>query len=388
MNNTDKTILTDEELDSVVNELKENVPEQIARQRELQDEGATLDPENEQTIDEKYITVHEDGSVKVDDAVFEPTLNETNLPIDEAIGDKLDEENIAALSDTITNEATNTMGLSDEDAGILLDVILRYRNGEKFPVYQELPAKIQAAVRDLARQVNAPASEWNRVSKIVLDEFIEDSKMDEAFIDLEKSMKEALEMPDFIDLYSEHIKDMMTTRTLEIAEKVQEENPEKADLLRNISAAFVRSYKLEGLMENFETNARTRKALRRDYGKVIKFCEEINFMNENTKFKMSDARGMVPALQKVLLMDDTGEEKFYGEDVDKFVTLWCKTVEPMNPNDIVEATYIYYGMKSIIMLQFTNEAKTDFAMELISNIKEVIYKIRAKEDEFNEANKR
>ena len=58
----------------------------------------------------------------------------------------------------------------------------------------------------------------------------------------------------------------------------------------------------------------------------------------------------------------------------------------MDPCDLIDATFMYYLMRNIIMLKHGNESKTEFAAELINNICGVITFIRDKEAEFNESN--
>ena len=70
-------------------------------------------------------------------------------------------------------------------------------------------------------------------------------------------------------------------------------------------------------------------------------------------------------------------------DVDKFCIALCKSCENYNPTDLVQSTYVYYLTKNIIVLGTTQEAKTLFAAELISNICDTIAFIRDKEAEFN-----
>ena len=73
------------------------------------------------------------------------------------------------------------------------------------------------------------------------------------------------------------------------------------------------------------------------------------------------------------------------QDIYQFCILICESCRNMNPDDVIDASYMYYMIKNIIVLRHTQEAKTDFAIELISNICDTIVFIRNKEDEFNES---
>jgi hypothetical protein len=129
--------------------------------------------------------------------------------------------------------------------------------------------------------------------------------------------------------------------------------------------------------------------MRRDCADPFKYCDEYNFRNDKSKFKMPDCNAICPALEKVFISEvDPGSRaealKATKEDLNKFIILFCRTSMNMNPNELLDASYMYYALKNITMLNLTNESKTPFAAELISNICDIIEFIRAKEAEFND----
>ena len=121
---------------------------------------------------------------------------------------------------------------------------------------------------------------------------------------------------------------------------------------------------------------------------------------------MNDVRLVPEALRKVLIEDldkslsviendiselDPINRAIYmadisESDIKKFCVLIFKYCENMDPCDLIDATFMYYLMRNIIMLKHGNESKTEFAAELINNICAVITFIRDKEAEFNESN--
>ena len=85
--------------------------------------------------------------------------------------------------------------------------------------------------------------------------------------------------------------------------------------------------------------------------------------------------------------------KVTEKDLNKFAILFCRSCMNLNPSELLDAAYMYYALKNITMLNLTNETKTDFAVELINNICDIIEFVRAKEEEFDassaaESNKR
>ena len=295
------------------------------------------------------------------------------------------------------------MDMPDADIAEFCMLLSQYRKDKKsIPnVYARMPASMQEVIRKMALSEGIPFTEYNNMAKLFMDEFISQAELDEAFVDVEKSLDEALKMPTIADMYSEHTKEVMEVRIPEIIERIKDTEPENAKLLENIKAAFDDSYSLRRLIDHYKENTRTRKLIRRDWEKPEKFCDEFNFKNQNSKFKMPDCRSIIPALQHVLYVtkDDELDEKEYGfidkvtsmnitePDVFKFVILFCRTIMNYDANALLDAAYMYYALRNITMLLMTNETKTPFAAELINNICDVIEFIRKEEEEFHVSNK-
>ena len=87
---------------------------------------------------------------------------------------------------------------------------------------------------------------------------------------------------------------------------------------------------------------------------------------------------------KVLANDEDND--ITTAEVDKFLVLIFKSCDNLKKDELVDAAYIYYLLKNVSMLSYINENSTKtadtFSAELISNIKTLIYYIRAKEAAF------
>lgn len=292
--------------------------------------------------------------------------------------------------------------MPDEDIASFCILLSQYRKDSKsIPnVYSQMPESMQEVIRKLALSEGIPFTEYNRMAKLFMDEFISQAELDEALVDVEKSLDEALKMPTIADMYSEHTKEVMEVRIPEIIEKIKDTEPENAKLLEDIKHTFDDSYSLIRMIKHYKENARTRKLMRRDYDKPERFCDEFNFKNQNSKFKLPDCRSIIPALEHVLYPFESDElSAEYGfadrvismcitkDDVSKFVILFCRTIMNYNANSLLDAAYMYYALRNITMLSMTNETKTPFAAELINNICDVIEFIRKEEEEFHVSNK-
>lgn len=307
---------------------------------------------------------------------------------------------------SLLDNAKESFDLSDNDAYQILKVVSDMNSYADYSVYKNLPDKLKDMINEIIKENNIPLNQKETVARMIMNEFSNDSEIEKTFIDLEKSIDEALNMPSIVDLYSEHTKNVMENHIPNMIEAIKNEAPEKAEMLRKIKDMFTKSYNYSFAIDSYNNNSRLRKAIRR-YKLEFKRCmEDFNFKNDKSNFKMNDVREIANVLHHILIDQpkeiynkySTSENincdiyvELYNtnitdEDIQKFCILICKSCENMNPYDVIDAAYMYYMMKNIIVLKHTQEAKTDFALELISNIRDTIVFIRNKEAEFYESN--
>lgn len=302
--------------------------------------------------------------------------------------------------------AKGTFDLPDEDVFKLIDTLNNMRKDPNFPVYANLPEKMQLVISKLAYENKIPVTKLESISRSMMQEFLDEAGIDNALVDLEKAIDEALNIPSIVDLYSEHTRDVMENIIPRTIDSIKDEFPEKAEMLARVKAAFTESYNYSVAKAEYLSNARLRKTIRRYEREFTRTLDLFNYHNEKSNFKMNDVRHMPEVLAKLLIEDPTiaanmAEESGETlseldtrildlavdvEDIQKFCILMCKHCENRNPNDVIDAAYMYYLVRNIIALRHTQEAKTDFAVELINNICDVITFIRDKEREFNESN--
>lgn len=309
-----------------------------------------------------------------------------------------DEENSAVEVPSIVKELYS---LDDEEVFKMVDVIKATKENPNYPVYVNLPEQIKQTIRNMAAANNIPKSHYNSIARVMINEFMKDSDVEAAFIDLEEAIKEACKIPSLMDLYTEHTSTMMRKTVPEIVDKIKDTEPDKAVLLDRVRECFEKACNFSMAMEEYTNNARVRKAVRKNDKNFKRTLDEFNFKNEKSNFKMNDVRELPIILTKILIDEPKSIYVNYEEDkipafakkcidtaitdidIQKFCIMICKSCENMNPRDVVDASYMYYMMKNIIVLKHTEEAKTDFAAELIINICDAIAFIRNKEVEFN-----
>ena len=410
------TSLSDIDIENIVKAAENAIPDGGIDMRVVGN-SVEVNPETELVIgeaitnDKGYIigdvnTLEDDGMDEIDRiaASFEnQTANVSLFDIEDGETSVVDEE---AIINKTADTAKETFDLSDEEVFQMVNVLNNMRSNPKYPVYANLPEKIQLVIGKLAYDNKVPVSKLEAVSRAMLEELISEAGIDSTLIDLEKALNEALNIPSIMDMYTEHTRSVMEDILPKTIENIKDEFPDKAEKLEGIKKAFTASYDFSYAKETYVTNARLRKAIRRFETEFQRSIDMFNYMNEKSNFKMNDANHLFGVLKKVLITDlyitysvheQTGDEmsemdlklyKMHIEDGDikKFCILICKSCENYDPNNVIHAAYMYYLVRNIIALRHTNEAKTDFAVELINNICDTITFIRDKESEFNESN--
>ena len=392
--NTTENKITENQMEDIINAMNEEI--------EKHNELDNITDEQMKSVPTEIVS--EDDQTVVFGARAGEVPNIYHLKTsDKDILDVLDnniKDNPQLSAEKIVESVKDEYSISESEVKSFTEALIAYSNNENINYYNLMPASIKFTIDTLAASNGIPKKHYNEMTKKILDEFIDDSELDSIFVDFDKSIKKAIQIPSTADMYLENTKETIINKLQELSDTVREENPEKADTLLKIRDSYIQSITFERLIDSYNNNGKVRKAVRRDFDKVKRYCDEYNFRNEKTIFKMNDCNIVLSALKKVLIDDgkllifvNSEEEENIEQDLEltditevdiaKFVVLFCKSSENLNPHDIVDASYMYYGMKNIIMLMYTDKTKTEFAAELINNIVNIIKFIRTKEEEYN-----
>ena len=389
--------LTDKELEVIVDEASKSRPT----------DNDILDIKN-------FVEVDEDAELEKDivendiDSGLISAVIEEHPDADISLFDIGVDDATEILKKKSSDDIKDSLNLTDEEAYQVVRTITEMGNNKNYNVYDNLPNSIRSIIDNIMKENNISISNRNNLSRMVMTELIKDNGMESALIDFQKSLDEALKMPSIMDLYSEHTKTVMEKNIPEMIERIKDEAPDKAEMLEKVKDAFIRSYNFSSAIEAYNTNTRLRKAIRRYDIEFKRALNEFNFRNEKSSFKMNDVRELPVVLNHILIDEpysvvsaseedgtELDENNIYlkafdmnidESDIKKFCILICKSCEDLNPDYVIDAAYMYYMMKNIIILKHTQESKTDFAVELINNICDTIAFIRNKEAEFNECN--
>lgn len=391
--------LSGDEIDAILDMAEKSTPEEVKNMRESIIDTSEVEAEGGKDgyceeiknvgVDSSYadlLGVDQDQLPTSSNDIFD-VASPTFKPNDEDV------------KSNIIKNSGEVFDLTDQESLEFADLLMRYRNKEEIPgIFTKLPKKIRDVIANMAAQQGVVPTEYNSVTKLFLDEFVSNAELDEVFVDLEKSLDEALKIPSIMDMYSEHTKSVMEERIPAIIEKIKDKEPQNAETLRQIQAAFKKSYELSFLKEFYKADHRTRSDMREHSDNPFSYCEQFNLLNAKSRFKMPDCMAICPALSKVLIKDSEDSTVQEGsrpdtmgitaEDVSKFIILFCRSFKFFDANDLVQAAQMYYSAKNIVILGRSAEAKTDFALELINNICDIIEFIREQEANYASRNRK
>lgn len=382
-----KRILSNEEISSIANAAKEMRIEnktnvKVDTDAELETATASIDDDN--TID---IIAKEVEDLDID--LFQAQ--------DDNIVEKMTEEKKLSV-------AKDTLNLNDDEAFEFITLLNEYRKNSKMNVYDRLPKScknnIDSLVNEALKSGDIDHKYINKeyIAKMMINEFVNNAEINEAFIDFEKALNEILNVPTVVDMYNEHTKDVMETKISEIVEKIKDEEPEKANILNGVKESFKNARLLSSCISIYLNSPKIRKNVRQADSKIRSHLSSLNRLNETSKFKIYDSFMMIDALNHALIktplkatIKDDNINKLISmnintSDINKFCVLVACSCEGKDPNNIIDAAYVYYIIKNIVMLKHTIEAKTEFTAELINNICDVIAIIRNEEAKFYEEN--
>jgi len=370
------------DIESITETLAGNVNEDIQKLRDMpSNKGIETNPI---PLAERQKVTEIEANVLVDNKTGEFKLMDAgiqDIDADVSLSDIVGERTFDLNEIEITRDMVKTKigadyagdNMSDEDSAQLFEVMMRFKKGEKFNVYNALPEAIKRPIDKMAMEAGSKANK-NDIAKLVVTQFMSDLQIDKAFIDFNDAIQKELKLMNFTEMYSEHRLEVMEVKLLESANHIESENPEKAEMLRSISRIFTDTYMM-GTMRNALNNRKNRQFIK-DTSKYGKICRSFNSKYENSKFKINN----VMLLLGILNRKFADNPEITDEDIMRFIMLFCRECEMKNSNNILDHVFMYYTVQNILMLDYANDTEESnvFTKQLLSNIIDVIMLIREK----------
>lgn len=381
-----------EQLTTVADSLEESKGEVDKKMQEIID-STEVNPDAELESETVEVPIGDDPlqyAIKEDDEGIHIDLDLLESEYPGAQVKEIDFES-DRVKDAVLDKATGTFNMSDEEAFEFYMLIKQFKANPKMKVkISDLPMSMRTECAKQVTEVGGSMQDYDMFAQLLVQTFTSEIEQNEVFIDIEKELDEALKIPSVMDMFFEHSHQMAHEHIPEMIKKCEEAgDTERAELLKRIGQAIDDAFSMKPLIEYYKNTTRARKAVRRDVDKVKTYINAMNYNNQKTKFKMQDATGMLTAMSKVFIEDaiQRNNVALLTEDqIIKFVILVCHQCSELDAESIVSATYMYYLMKNVISLTYVEEAKTEFARQLIDNISSVISVIIDEEAEFYAAN--
>lgn len=361
-----ETIMTDNEIEEVIDTLKENLSEDTKNLREINN---TEFPVNTLERGDLYegnalaIVNNETGEQTLDLPKQIERADVSLTDITEGVEIGLSEEMLKEAAPDMFSD----MGLSEEESMQMINLILKVKKGEKVSIYKEMPEPVKRTVRGIANTNNMKILQT--VAKDVMGLFVSNINIDKEFADFQQSLKKELDIQGVADLYDEHLKNVMTVDLIKKAEELEaigtEESIKKGKDLRDISSGYIDAIEFTRIRQAVENNELAARKLDKEIKRIDKHCRDFNYKYNDSKFVIKDVSLMLTTLGRVL------PDGIPAEDIMKFVVVFCRTAMNMSPDNILEHVYMYYTVQTVLSLEFI-QMDSPFFIEATNAILEII----------------
>lgn len=394
----DDDVISDEEIERLIDSIGEEDPAQLFPSNN----GIEFNEENDpdQNVEAKVLV----SSNPITGALTTIPYDEENITeesLDKLLELKNEELGQIELNWDIFVETTKSMyeGVSEEDLKHLFAVANRYRMGEKFPYFNELPDFIKNQINEIVSvginevSTNDLKQLKNIFAKELFDVIITNNYSSKAFTDISKFTteeinKEKEKLGSSIHDYNHKLRDEYEIGFIEKAKEFEEigdeESLAKASNLRVASKMFTESYTYETMYELYKLGKIKVKNIQVE--KFNRTCTEFNRKYYNNTLKIRDV-GMV-----VGVLDRRLDKKYNMVAIKKFIVAFINYTKNFSPSNIPEHVFMYYFIQNILALDVAipENEQIEFNDLLINNINkflDLIIEKDAQKEELKKGNK-
>lgn len=265
-------------------------------------------------------------------------------------------------------------GISDNDAMALIDIMRRYKAGEKFSVFNALPEAIKIQIRKSASETGeAPRHAIleffakNLINDIISDAFMS-TEINNFQNELNTYAKAAGNVTGVIvDSYTDEVKEKFETGLLETADKIQESNPEKAEELREIAKYFCYTHTLELIKKHIENGGDT--YLNRCYKKsrkIKQYTASFNAYYEGTVPKIRDIESLAIPFRQLMVDEEVAET---------LVVMLGDSCYEQPKGSLVGNIYAFYLLTGVMNIAMSADT-SDTIREIRNNIAILVSEVR------------
>ena len=394
--NNDEGVLSDEEVEQLIENIGNNItdPAQLFPSNNGIEINTRTDPER--NVEAKVLVTANPTTGLLNTIPYDEE-NITEESLDKLLELKDEELGKIELNWDVFVETTKSMyaGVSENDLKHLFSVANRYRTGEKFPFFNELPDFIK---KEINNYVNIGAAEHgasgnttkqlrNMLAKELFDTIITSNYSSKAFADISKFTtneinKEKEKLGGSIHEYNNKLREEYENGFIKKAEELEalgeEEATEKAKTLREASRMFTQSYSYEDMYDTYKLGKIKIKNIQID--KFNRTCSEFNRKYYNNTFKINDVGMTMGTLDRKL------DKKYDITTIKKFIVAFINYTKNFSPSNIPEHIFMYYFIQNILALDIdipenTQEGFNDLLINNINKFLDLIIEKDAQKEE-------
>lgn len=265
-------------------------------------------------------------------------------------------------------------GISDNDAMALVDILRRYKAGEKFSVFNALPETIKIQIRKSASETGETPRHaiLEFFAKNLINDIISDAFMSTEINNFQEELNTYAKAAGnvtgvIVDSYTDEVKEKFETGLLETADKIQEANPEKAEELREIAKYFCYTHTLELIKKHIENGGDT--YLNRCYKKsrkIKQYTASFNAYYEGTVPKIRDIESLAIPFRQLMVDEEVAET---------IIVMLGDSCYEQSKGSLVGNIYAFYLLTGVMNIAMSADT-SDTIREIKNNIAILVSEVR------------
>lgn len=288
--------------------------------------------------------------------------------IDAANNNKIDIDTVELSADLLHKSLLEDYHIKENDVDNMINLIYQYRKNNKINVYNKLPVYMQEFINKQFINNNLDPSLRNIFAKELIDTIIRDCALDKVFIDFNNELNNIIstEAPSLLSNYVQNAISYKS-RLYTIADKLEKEHLDKAQLFKNIGDAAEEAYtyaKFKNAIINH-----TFKIKKINLEKSKKVYTSFNNKYINSKLNINDVSMTVNVLYRIF------NSEYTIDDIELFIVAFCIYSNKFSPLNLAEHTFMYYFISHILTIELyraNDDVSNNFYNKLLENIKDTI----------------
>ena len=374
--------LTDDQVKQLNEVIEDNIPEDVKNLRKIQD-GEIPEKIKDEVSSIKATINPETGSFVMSQS---SETDDVEAKWEQMIAEVSDVEAIEFTKDNM-EQGLKSIGYTDPDDELSISefeainaMVKKREAGEKIS-YNDLPPRFQSKVMntiaELGNETNAPYLSnkelKNQMTQMFIDSManeIVNNELQSTMLNLGTTINDIVkkELGNIVNTDRTQQHKIMLEQLPDIASRIKNEKPERAEFLLKVSDAYKESFTLEKMFNSYAKGKPKIKKI--DIEKVNRLCKEFNSKYSNSKWVIQDVAAMITSLNRNL------KDSIDINTIKAFVALFIKYTMNMSPNNLWEHTFMYYTIYNISSLDlYKPEAGTQSDSEFYENLLNNIYRI-------------